>query len=168
MKQFEKLKTLNLKTCIRNQVGKEATREVCTAKSGISWVMIIVWHKKGVNKSYLLISLFLKSIEFKAAGLIRKRLKKRSNVRLTDKNKEQRQIFCFEILGLRTRQIYFLDESGFNLHTSINYGYSLANEEAILHQSASRGRNISLCCMISSSGVEKFEITEGFYRSHGN
>jgi len=101
--------------------------------------------------------------EIKLAGLTRKRLKKRPSVRLTEENIDQRQIFCAQILGIKNKQIYFLDESGFNLHTSINYGYSMANQEAIMYQPASRGRNISLCAMISSSGVEKFEMIDGSY-----
>ena len=49
------------------------------------------------------------SREFKATRLTRKRIEKRSNVRLTDKIKEQCQISCSQILDLKNRQIHFLE-----------------------------------------------------------
>lgn len=101
--------------------------------------------------------------EMKSAGLTRKRLKKKSSVLLTSKNQEERQLFCATILGLRTRPILFLDESGFNLHTSINYGYSTLNEDAVLYQPKSKGKNMSLCAIISSNGVENYKIIDGAY-----
>jgi len=101
--------------------------------------------------------------EVKAAGLSRKRLKKKSNVLLSDNNIAERQMFCANILGLRSRPILFLDESGFNLHTSINYGYSTVNTDAVLYQPRSKGRNLSLCALISSQCVESFRLLDGAY-----
>ncbi|KAF7685451.1 hypothetical protein CDIK_3800 [Cucumispora dikerogammari] len=62
-----------------------------------------------------------------------------------------------------TRKILFLDESGFNLHTSINYGYFMVSKDAILYQPASKSQNISLCSIISSNGVENYKLIDGAY-----
>ena len=101
--------------------------------------------------------------EIKSAGLTRKRLKKKSKVRLANVNIELKQTFCASILGMTTCPILFLDESGFNLHTSINYGYSPIDQDAVLYQPSSKGRNISLCAIISSSGMEHFSLIDGAY-----
>ena len=101
--------------------------------------------------------------EMKAANLTRKRLKKRSIVRVTDENRNARQTFCANVLGMNRRRILFLDESGFNLHTSTNYGYSSVSEEAILYQPRSQGRNVSLCSIISTNRIEHFKLVDGAY-----
>ena len=56
-----------------------------------------------------------------------------------------------------------MDESGFNLHTSNNYGYSPVAEDAVLYQPASRGKNVSMCGIISNSGVEHYKLIDGGY-----
>ncbi|KAF0985560.1 hypothetical protein HZS_3408 [Henneguya salminicola] len=48
-------------------------------------------------------------------------------------------------LSKRDRTFLFLDESGFNLHTSINYGYSDKNVDAVSFVPPNRGRNVSTC-----------------------
>lgn len=101
--------------------------------------------------------------EFKAAGLSRKRLKRRSDVVLDESNISARLAFAARITGLRSKQLVFLDESGFNLHTSINYGYSAINHDAMIYQPRSRGRNISLCALIGISGVLNKKLIEGPY-----
>ncbi|KAF7684918.1 hypothetical protein CDIK_4333, partial [Cucumispora dikerogammari] len=101
--------------------------------------------------------------ELKEAGLTRKRIKKRAKVILTEANKTARHLFCATALGRMARNILFLDESRFNLHTSINYDYSVVNQQALLYQPTSRGQNISLCGLISINGVEHFKILDGAY-----
>ena len=74
---------------------------------------------------------------------------------------ERRQLFSSNILGKLSKRILFLDESGFNLHTSNNYGYSPVAENAVLYQPASRGRNVSMRGIISNSGVEHYKLIDG-------
>lgn len=101
--------------------------------------------------------------EVKASGLSRKRLKKRANATLTDSNRQARLEFSNRISGFRSRPVLFLDESGFNLHTSINYGYSPVNRDAVTYQPNSRGRNISLCALISHNGILHSKVLDGAY-----
>ena len=56
-----------------------------------------------------------------------------------------------------------MDESGFNLHTSNNCGYFPVAKDAVLYQPASRGRNVSMCGIISKSGVEHYKPIDGGY-----
>ncbi len=67
------------------------------------------------------------------------------------------------MLSKISRRILFLDESGFNLHTSTNYGYSGVNEDAFMFQPASKGQNISLCAIIANNGVQHFKLIDGSY-----
>ena len=67
------------------------------------------------------------------------------------------------MLGKINRRILFLDESGFNLHTSINYGYSPKNQDAFLFQPASKGKNLSLCAIINCTGILNSKIIDGAY-----
>ena len=57
----------------------------------------------------------------------------------------------------------FLDESGLNLHTSNNYGYSQINHEATIYQPALHGKNTALCAIISNNAIEHFKLVEGGY-----
>ena len=64
---------------------------------------------------------------------------------------------------IKRNNILFLDEAGFNLHTSTNYGYFPVNKDAVLYQPASRGRNLSLCAIISKNGIKNYQIKEGAF-----
>ncbi|KAG0423382.1 hypothetical protein DMUE_6152, partial [Dictyocoela muelleri] len=99
----------------------------------------------------------------KESGLKRKRIHKKSNIILNDSHKNLRREYCIQILMLRRKKNLFLDESGFNLHTSINYGYSMPNVDPVLYLSASRGQNISICAIMSITGIEYHKIIDGGY-----
>ena len=58
--------------------------------------------------------------------MTRKRLKKKADVLLEESHVLKRQGFCSKILGMVNKRILFPDESGFNLHTSNYYDYSLS------------------------------------------
>ena len=103
------------------------------------------------------------SRDMKGAGLSRKRIMKKANILQTQRSIDNRLKFCTEILGKLTKRIVFLDESGFNLHTLINYGYSPISQDAILYQRASRERNISLCGLISISGIQHYKLVGGAF-----
>ena len=60
-------------------------------------------------------------------------------------------------------RILFLDESGFNLHTSNKYGYSIPDTNAIDYNIGNRGRNVSLCSILAASGIIYSEIVVGAF-----
>ena len=105
------------------------------------------------------------SKEFKNAGLTRKRLKKRSKTILTQSNILLRREFSINVSALSGRRLLFLDESGFNLHTSTHYGYSLANTDAIMYHSLSKGKNISLCAFMSANEILHHKLIDGAYNT---
>ena len=138
---------MDLHNCIRDIMGNDnsLTLKGCIEQGSLN-----------ISKSKL-------SREFKAAGLTRKRLKKRSQTRREQVNIDARLQFVVKILGKRRRTVLFLDESGFNLHTSCNYGYSEINRDAVLYQPKSKGKNISLCGIISQAGFEYYRLIEGAF-----
>ena len=56
-----------------------------------------------------------------------------------------------------------MDETGFNLHSTNNYGYSPANVDAIRHITANRGRDISLIAIMSLHQFANFNFIDGVY-----
>ena len=62
-------------------------------------------------------------------------------------------------------RLFYLDETGFNLHTSDHYCYSPKNMEAVTIIPANIGRNISLLSIISTKGIISCDIIEGRYNS---
>lgn len=94
-------------------------------------------------------------------GYTRKRLVKVPIERNTPRTIELRRAYCAELDQLEDSDIYFLDESGFNLHTSSSYGYSPSGKVAYENVPASRGRNISLLTVISTCGLVAYALVFG-------
>ena len=65
--------------------------------------------------------------------------------------------------ALFDQRILFLDESGFNLHTSNKYGYSMPDTDAIDYNIGNRGRNVSLCSILAASGIFYSETVVGAF-----
>ncbi|KAF0989586.1 hypothetical protein HZS_5777 [Henneguya salminicola] len=82
----------------------------------------------------------------KQADITLKRIKKKASITLSQDHQQSRSRYASLFLSKRDRTFLFLDESGFNLHTSINYGYSDKNVDAVLFVPPNRGINVSTCC----------------------
>jgi hypothetical protein len=63
-------------------------------------------------------------------------------------------------MSLLTR-CFFFDETGFNIHTSQNFGYSLVNTKAFSISKANKGVNQSLMCVVDINGIILNEICNG-------
>ncbi|KAF7684940.1 hypothetical protein CDIK_4311 [Cucumispora dikerogammari] len=119
-------------------------------------------NQRGISESMGLIGTTLSqsavSRKLKAYQLTRKKLTlvpaKRNSPRII----ELRFNYAREISLYQTSQLVFLDETGFNLHTSSNYGYFFVNTKAFRTVPANRGINISLMCSISTNGVVGYKI----------
>ena len=94
------------------------------------------------------IAKYLKQMEF-----TRKRLSLVPLERNSMRNVDARQEYCQNINSVRDSNLVFLDETGFNLHTKKQYGYSIKNTKAYLTAPANRGKNMSLMCFIDVNGV---------------
>ncbi|KAF0989675.1 hypothetical protein HZS_7600 [Henneguya salminicola] len=70
----------------------------------------------------------------KQVDITRKRLKKKASITLSQDHQQTRLRYALLFLSKRDRTFLFLYESGFNLNTSINYGYSDKNVDAVSYK----------------------------------
>lgn len=105
-------------------------------------------------------------ILMKELCLGRKRLKKICEKVLDEEHEVKVRRYAFEMVRRRDMNFLFLDESGFNLHTSINYGYALPGTSPVKYQPASPGQNLSLCCIISNVGIVGSKLVDGGFSSN--
>ena len=109
-----KIDKSELLTDIRLEVGRD------TSNSLTQVALKNIFEEKGVSMS---LSTVNRAVA--ASGLTRKRTKKRPNVVLSDEHRTKVSRFASEMEALFDHRILFLDESGFNLHTSNKYGYTI-------------------------------------------
>lgn len=93
-------------------------------------------------------------------GLRRKKLKK-ADVMFPEPHRTTWAIWAEDMLNSREQTFVLLDESGFNLHISNNYGYSMPNVDAIIAVEPSREKNISLCGLFFIRCIVKYELVDG-------
>ena len=67
--------------------------------------------------------------------------------------------------SISDEEIIYVDETGFNLHTSSNYGYSPVNEKPFRMVTAAKGLNASLLCTISVRGLVTYQIFDASINS---
>ena len=96
----------------------------------------------------------------------RKRLAKVPAGRNSDKNLDQRRAYALSMSNISDASLIFLDETGFNLHTSCNYGYSPKNQKAYITVPSNRGINVSVLCAISKDGLVAYEIIQGAFNAN--
>lgn len=95
----------------------------------------------------------------------RKRLTLVPKQRNTEDKKDMRAIYACELGRISDSNLVFLDETGFNKHTTRSYGYSLVNTKAHLNVDANKGTNISLMCAIDDSGLLFYQYKQGSFTS---
>lgn len=149
----KKQNNLTIETKIREIIG----RDMGTTQIGVADTLN--------REEQLNLSLSTINRRIKSCGLVRKRLTKRPSVVLNESHQRSVAIYCARLLGVRNKTILFLDESGFNLHISTNYGYAPPNEQAISYVTTNRGRNISLCGILSPNGLIAHKIVEGAFNT---
>ena len=71
--------------------------------------------------------------------------------------------FASELEALFDHRILFLFESGFNLHTSNKYGYSMPDTDAIGYNIGNRGRNVLLCSILATGEIIYSETVFGAF-----
>ena len=131
-----------------------------TTRNCISWQRT---EPKG-NQSILrekgfTLSLSTISRKLKRMNIGRKKLKLLPDI----DSAEQRvvpQRYVTVIKEIPDEKIFFLDETGFNLHTTGSYGYSPLHLPAIRKVSKSRGKNISMIALISNKKIERYRLEE--------
>ena len=115
----------------------------------------------GIVKSQSSISKLLKK-----ASLTRKRLSLIPEERNSERILDARIFFAREIEQVNINKLVYLDETGFNMHSSSKYGYSERNTKAFITVPANKGINISLMCAIDCNGVIEYNIVDGAYNGN--
>jgi len=123
-----------------------------------SEIVTDILENSGVKLSQPTVSRKLKKI-----GFSRKRLCKVPIDRNSAAVIQGRAIYAATIGRITHERLVFLDESGFNQHTSRHYGYSLINQKAYKTVRSNRGTNKSLICAINFNGVVAFKHRTGAY-----
>lgn len=115
---------------------------------------------RGFYRSQSMISNYLKEL-----CLTRKRAIKFGDKRNSADVISQRKNYSIRTRLIDDSRILFLDETGFNLHSSSNYAYSPVNTPARIIVPTSRGKNISILAMISNTGIINFKCINGSVNS---
>ena len=103
------------------------------------------------------------SKKLKMLNITRKRLIRVPLEKNLDRVINLRYQYAREMENIDLSNIVYMDETGFNLHTMSNYGYSAVNTKAYAAVPGNRGINISLLCSISLRGVVGYRIKEGAF-----
>lgn len=118
-----------------------------------------------LEKQNLSFSLMHVSRLVKKAGFTRKRIKRRPKIVLTPQHIQSIREYCIKLSQLSNHNIFYIDESGFDLFGSIHYGFAPKNQSPYLYGPNSKGKNISLCAIISNTGIRYHEIKNRPYNS---
>ncbi|KAF7685715.1 hypothetical protein CDIK_3536 [Cucumispora dikerogammari] len=66
-------------------------------------------------------------------------------------------------MNIFVERLVFLDKTGFNLHTSVNYGYSPDNTKAYGVVRGNKNTNQSLMCAVDINDIIASDIITGAY-----
>jgi transposase len=139
---------------VLSRVSGVITRDNSLTQLGVSRAL----SEFNISMSQSTVSRCLKKLQ-----ITRKILSKVPIERNSQRVIDLRYNYVREINVFQDRQFVFLDECGFNLHTSRNYGYSPINTKAYINVPGNRGQNISLMAAISITGIVGYEIIDGAY-----
>jgi transposase len=105
------------------------------------------------------------SKKLKSMQITRKRLTLVPVERNAMPKKEIRATYAMNVSVYSTENMVFLDETGFNAHTTRRYGYSLVGTKSYRVVPANRGQNLSCMCVISLNGLVAYDFKRGAYNS---
>jgi len=121
--------------------------------------------QKGIAEAISNISQSTVCVYLKKLELTRKRLKKVADKTMSAEVVAKRKNYALRYRAVPDGNLLFLDETGFNLHTSRKYGYSPKNIPAYTLVPANRGRNISLLAIISSEKILHHKVLKGAFNT---
>lgn len=117
-----------------------------------------------INVSIMTISRYIKTFNYTLKSLTL--LPQRRN---DDKSINAREIYAvkfYEIISeIDERQIYFVDEVGFNVSMRSKRGRSLKGTNAVQTVPGIRSRNISVCCSMTKECLTKYQVQTSPYNT---
>jgi len=137
-------------------VGQAIQNDPCYTQKGIAARM---------SNENIIISQSSVCNTLKKLGLSRKRVKKVADKTITPQLIAQRRAYSLNLRTIPMDKLFFLDETGFNFHTSRNYGYSPINVPCNSYVPANRGRNVSFLMMINNRRILNSTSLVGSYNS---
>lgn len=117
-----------------------------------------ILRSQGIHKSHVTVSRCLKKLR-----ITRKVLTKVPEDRNSQRVIDLRYNYGRMMENVRLDKLVFLDETGFNLHSSKTYGYSLINTKAVMTVPTNRGQNISVLAAISTNQIICHKICQGAF-----
>jgi len=105
------------------------------------------------------------SRNLKKLEITRKRTKKVYQKVTEPRIINERKTYAIKYRKIQNSRMLFIDETGFNLHTIRNYGYSPINTPVNVMVKP-RDRNISVMAMISSTGIMHTKLCDGACNSN--
>ena len=97
------------------------------------------------------------------AGLSYQKISYKPAVVFTRRIINERRQYAQRIHECADQEVWFLDESGFNLHIAPLRCWSTSGETPVQAVAPNRGKNISLLMCISSDGIQLQELHEGAF-----
>lgn len=101
----------------------------------------------------------------KEMNYTRKRLRSIPKTRNDEANVNTRFQYCHMISRVADEDLFFLDETGFNLHVNPTYGWAPANQNAVITVPNNRGRNLSVIAVACNAGMVSYELMHGSYNT---
>lgn len=96
-------------------------------------------------------------------GVSRKKLRRVPIERNTPRTINLRKLYAQGVVRKPNSVLYFLDETGFNLHTGPRCGYAFRGLTPTTQQPGNRGPNRSVLACIGIRGLVKWEVKKGAY-----
>ena len=90
----------------------------------------------------------------------------KAHVVFDDAMTERRLEYATAVDGMRGISLWFLDESGFNLHLAPMRSWSERGRTPVQPVPANRQQNVSLLMCISEDGVMGFELNDGAFNAN--
>ncbi|KAI0980540.1 hypothetical protein GJ496_011220 [Pomphorhynchus laevis] len=162
-KEFVSANEKRRETCkLRYQVLKPEERGILSVISCNSFIQKEI--KEKVNEQFrVMMSQPTISRKLKKLGITRKRLTCIPIDRNTESIIDDCAVYASDISVLGNENLVFLDDTGFNLHTSRSYGCSPATTKAFISFPANRNINRSVMCVIGINGLIAYECRKGAY-----
>lgn len=103
--------------------------------------------------------------DLRSLNITRKRLRHMPIERNDVVTLASRHDYALEVADIADEKLFFIDETGTNLHTNTNYGYSFRGITPTLEEPGNRGQNQSILACVGLNGIIHFERKPGAYNA---
>ena len=101
----------------------------------------------------------------RSGGLTHQTISYKPSVVFTPRITQARFVYAEEVLDMPDEELWFLDESGFNLHLAPVRCWSDCGRTPVHAVPANRGKNVSLLMCIGHDGIKFHEMKVGAYNA---